>query len=384
MLQVLETLLAQGDLVNAEATLRLLLAGGVQLATTHHERLLDLLVRYLTAARIGPGDFDRSWRSTLEIVEKTLPSSPLAFRLGEIRKAYLDELPIEIRPQATAVFPSWGFSGQAEPFSDLVKMIGDSYAASGERHRALERYVQASLLDPGNAEASLYLVNLLSEYSQELDPKDVLFDQLAEMLPTSDDRIRPRDWSNVLRLHFLMGTVLERRARWGPDESPRGAIFHWQQALAAERHLALASNAPPPVPLLHEKLGGAYRAVGEVQAAVQQYLEGADEYRALNDPQRARTLVAQAAEIGAPKVSPADDRTPASQDQIAATTTYSSTTATTDTTTGMTRSAYAGHLPATASTLPWLGMTGLGALGAALCLRRLRQKETRRRATAAS
>src|SRR5262249_9828097 len=162
-----------------------------------------------------PPEFTRSWQAGLESAERSLANPS---RSAEIRKAYLGELPVAVGPSAPPVFPGWQHSVQAATFSSLLKAIGDAYAASGERSRAIERYAQAFVLDPANTEAPLYLVNLLAEYPQELDPQGHLFDQLLAALPPRQAVTEAKDGSDLLRLHFLLGTVLERRARWGSEE----------------------------------------------------------------------------------------------------------------------------------------------------------------------
>jgi len=349
LLRIIDLFLVQGDLEKAEASLRGLLKNPDCLDTEGHVQLLELLVRYWTSARVSPEEFATSWTTSLDALGDIADS---ASRVQEVREAYLGDLPLEAGAQATSAFPEWEISGQA--FSAFVEMIGDAYATSGNRRRALERYSQAFVLNPANTDACLYMVNLLSEYQGELDPKGGFFDELVGGLPSTLELSEGRDLGDVARLHFLIAAALESRANLGPEESPRGAIFHWRRALEAEQQISLASNIPlKAISMLHEKLGGAYLALGNAQEAVQQDLRGAEEYEALKDEQGAQLLLARAAGIQAqerplPAETAAEiahaDFTPSAESTMAS-------------------------LPKTASSEPLVGLLGVISIGAALRLR---------------
>jgi tetratricopeptide (TPR) repeat protein len=370
-------------------------------------KFADLFLRYLVEAQIDPPRFTHVWDQPSQRLQKAL-APPMSERIGEIRSAYLANLPTDWQPYAAAsLFPSWSDTDRVGPFSDLLKRIGDAFAEEGDPHRALERYAQATSLNPADHGGDLYLASLLVEHRQRLDPQGELLARFVHERGAQPENLRePKDLEQLVFLHSLLAADARDHQRWGPEDDPQTAIYQWQQALEANSKLvAVAPEQAHQRPALYEQLALAYEGLGDPEKAAAYRVAAR-----IDDPSRVNLQARTAFEEPGGVISldhhwdtSTSYRNQWSQNSMSRKSSaqrigYTTGTAgtgpqsfpTTANTTGTTTIAstevtsthwhvessdsiaVSGSLPATASPWPAMGLTGLLSLGAVLAIRRIR------------
>jgi hypothetical protein len=162
-----------------------------------------------------------------------------------------------------------------------LKMTGEIYDRRSEPRQALPRYWNAWILENRNTDAALYAANLLADNAPSLDPAGELFNTLLRRIfETKGEFLNTGDKLGAQRLNILLGSIFDRRQKWGNEADPFGCIFHWRRALWLEGGLAAKDKDAAREAVLHQRLGEAYQhahrdpdAWPEYAAAVEKFEE---------------------------------------------------------------------------------------------------------------
>jgi tetratricopeptide (TPR) repeat protein len=258
------------------------------------ERLLTVLVRHYVNTSLSPDAFVKDeWRHLEYLASR---HHRLQLAVMEVRLAFTGDFKARIQgslSEPVQPFPEWSrFESRAKSgekaFPRLLKNIGDFYyqstGAKGDcrdPEKAIARYAAALSMDPMNTESALFTSAILRDYSSRLDPRHALYDQLVDRIVASDGIDSPQDWANLMKTHFLLGSIFERDKKWGSEGERRSAIFHWSLALRAKdkvRQLDPEHNAPL-TPGLNHSLAQAYKAIGRNDDSFDQFLLAARQFK---------------------------------------------------------------------------------------------------------
>lgn len=92
----------------------------------------------------------------------------------------------------------------------MLKRTGDLLRQAGKFREALPGYSAAWAL-AGDSEAVLDAASLLREQRQLIDSNGQLFDQLLQgIFEVRGMQYSKQDWPNILRLHTILGTIVEQ------------------------------------------------------------------------------------------------------------------------------------------------------------------------------
>ncbi len=197
------------------------------------------------------------------------------------------------RAEAEKLFPYWTqLPWQREPFSRLLKMLGDHWALQQNRREALVRYTAAWFVNPNNTEAALFMATILREDGRAYDPQSRLYSQLTQAyeaknafekfvgiltkpLPGGGDvaaksvlaRETNEEIEQIMQIYLLLGSA---------QNNHRLSVL--LQAARAEDRLQQRTNAEV-APGLHVELGNAYARVGDVDEAKRQYSLAIDAFQ---------------------------------------------------------------------------------------------------------
>ena len=254
------------------------------------ERLLTVLVRHYAITSLDPDAFVKDeWRPLDNLASR---HHRLRSAVTEVRLAFTGDFKAVIQaPLSGPVqpFPEWWrLERNVKPgerdFPKLLNNIGDFYYQSVGRNdecrdpvKAISRYTAALSLDPYNTRAALFTSAILRDYYRKLDPAQELFNQLMDVTFHSGGIYEktskaPADWANLVRMHFLLGSIFERAKVRGSEDDPRSAIFQWNRAIVAENKLRELDRNYPPTPGLHQSLATAYKVANEPGKAFEQFL----------------------------------------------------------------------------------------------------------------
>lgn len=298
--RVVERLLEEGNLDSARDYLQASFQSGTP---ESYPDLVVLWARYLTAAKVGPGE---DFRNTLKL-PPGWRDGPAGARIGLIEEAYAGELPLVLDPDQGMLYASF-WSDDKEVFSNLLRMLGEGFLRAGRHREALHSYALA-WSSARNMDAAVDLASLLLAKREKVDPQGQVIDQLVSILfAGKGEAYLGGDWPNILRFHTVLGTIFERQDRWGSSGEPRSAIFQWERALQALQRLEGTADAPDRnlAPGLHARLGTAYEAVGRNKEAVSQFLLAGEQYVKLGWPDNARAPVRQAEALAPTSVEEAE------------------------------------------------------------------------------
>jgi tetratricopeptide (TPR) repeat protein/peroxiredoxin len=280
------------------------------------DRLLTILVRHYAVTSLAPDRFLKDAWPQLKELQKRRPT--LDRILEEIHIAFAGDFgPAITEPFAAPMTPfaAWWRLGENYPpgkkaFPELLKKIGDWYyqptdadGKSRDAAKALARYTAAWSLDGQNTEAALFIAAVLRDHPR-LDPANELYHRLIEALFQVKGALYQNhpdtatDWANLMRMHFLLGSIFESDRKWGSESEPKSAIYQWSFALRAEDELRKRDKNYPPTPGLHQHLGQAYKATNERKKSLEQFLCEAEESAELGDLQAARSALVNASDLG--------------------------------------------------------------------------------------
>ncbi len=279
------------------------------MALPAYHKLIPQLVRYLTAATIGPDEFSENWEELLSSVRDEV-HEPAAAQIGDVLDLYGRDFPVTF--DEAEIRSLWGSALREdmddETTSAFLTAVGNAFLKESDPVRALQRYAMAWGLDPTNSDAVLYVANLLRELPERLDPKGAILEELISALfEEKGEAYLAGDLENIVRFHTLLGSIFERRGEWGSLADPRSALFQWHSALRAQQELVDQQDASAlrSVPGLHEKLAAAYRAVGDNARAQEYYAEAAEQFEALGNQAAADRVLAYADDLGTGVEAPA-------------------------------------------------------------------------------
>ncbi|HVT60491.1 MAG TPA: BON domain-containing protein [Thermoanaerobaculia bacterium] len=300
---LLETLILQGDLGDSRRLLERVFtktgwAGDPALA----DQEINLLAGYLTAAALGPKEFQRDWQPRLA---RDVPgmSARVAAKVQLLEQAYLSDLPVIVNvPDGHEFTRAWQASSvESEILSRLLKAIGERAAADGAEQAAMALFA-LSWSSAENINAAVHLVAVLQESSGRLDSDGGILQALIDALfkGRSEAYLRA-DWPNTFRLHTVLAGIFEQQQRWGDTAEPASAIFQLVRAIRASENLnASAAAALEAVPALHARLARAYKEVRELPSRVlEEYLLATKGYLACGRPGAAETVLFQARRVEA-------------------------------------------------------------------------------------
>lgn len=249
------------------------------------QQLLAVLVQYHATAKATPEQFRISEGDRLSRLAVRGPQ--LARAVAQLRTAMRNDLPIVVdHNQATMLFDAWApQQWKVRPFGALLKTFGDAYDKAGDHRQALASYALAWAIDPANTDAALYAAVTMSDHSTALDPSGRLLKRLAEGLFNQKlIAYADLDWTNILRLHTVLGTIFERQGKWwGTPGDSRTALAQWTFALRAEGHVKEQDPASAPSPGLYQHLADCYEKKGDAAQAWENHVRAA---RAFLDAQK--------------------------------------------------------------------------------------------------
>lgn len=261
------------------------------------QRLLAQLVRCYAELSLDPAAFDKTeWPAMVPLIEgpsgRAVREIRLAFA-GPLEAAFYDRY--ELGPVRAWREEPW----KAQPYSLLLRRLGDGYRRHGRFDDALARYALAWSLNPEDVEAALYAADLLQEEPKILDPENRLLNQFIEKLFESKAKAYlGNDWLNILRLHTVLGTIYVRQEKWGTPNSPRGALFQFEHALRAEKEYRAKNPKFPESPGLHAQLANVYLHLNRRGDAGEQYLAATEVYMKEGHGKEAREMLDRVRPIG--------------------------------------------------------------------------------------
>lgn len=283
-IRVVERLLAEGNLDSARSYLQTSFESGTP---ESYPDLVVLWVRYLTAAKIGPGE---DFRNTLKL-PPGWKDGPAGALVGMVEKSYAGELPLVLDPDEGSLYASF-WRDDKEVLSNLLRMLGEGFLRAGRYQQALHSYALA-WSSARNMDAAVDLASLLLTQREKVDPQGQVIDRLVSVLfQGKGEAYLGGDWPNILRFHTVLGTIFERQGRWGSSDDPRSAIFQWERALRALQQVR--TGEPNLAPGLHAHLGTAYKAAGRQQEALAQFLLAGEQYVKAGWPETAMAPLRQA------------------------------------------------------------------------------------------
>ena len=274
--------------------------------------LLIPLVRHYARSFVWRVDFLATEWPLLQTLAKK--HTNLAVGLGEIHDAFVKDLEPSadlFRRRDLAAFPFWTGNGLPHPgayegcraFAALLGHIGDDYLNRvGEQgspapdqtvnaRMAYAHYAAAWTIDRYNTQAAVACATVLHDYSSLLDRDHRLYDQLVASMFEGEQRKyaiqggTADGWLNILRMHFVLGSIFAQEKRWGSETEQRSAIFQWNLALTAKPEVYRSNSRDDycRVPGLHRNLAEAYSAVGRKDDSFDQYLFAARDYTVRGD-----------------------------------------------------------------------------------------------------
>jgi tetratricopeptide (TPR) repeat protein len=288
-----EMLLGRGQQESAVRELRRALE--IWAAEPDAQRLLAVLVRYFVAARIDPRQFRKNEWPALRSLSERGPR--LAPAIKQIATAYEGKVPTFVeRGSARGFFDAWSpESWKSEPFSRLLKTIGDSYDRAEQPRQALALYSGAWSLDPTNTEAALYVALILRDHADGLDPGGRLLSRMTEsVFEEKGIAYQKQDWLNILRQHVLLATLFEKEGKWGPRGNPRSAIFQWTNALRADDRIRQRDPNFPLSPAIYLHLGECHMRVGDPDLAWNAYAKASYAFLKSSKPEDAAAALERA------------------------------------------------------------------------------------------
>lgn len=187
----------------------------------------------------------------------------------EIETVFLGTLPPGFS-EAAASFRDWEY-GQDGSLATVLRGVAGFYEAQGQPDMAIGRY-GAGWQIAHEPSCAVHYASLVSR-NPTLDPDGSLINRLVEDVFMEKARLYMiEDWTHILPLHIALGTIFEEQKKWGETGDPRGALFQWQHAIAADAEVRKKNPSFPPSPGLHAHLGNIYRAIGKKDDAIKEFL----------------------------------------------------------------------------------------------------------------
>jgi len=199
----------------------------------------------------------------------------------------LEDIPSDIR--------AWCEIGQGRAIAKLLAFAGNQRSAEREPQQALARHAMALTIDPPNTDAALHVAAILSGSSDVVDREGKLRDQFINRIFNQKNDIYShpdltvQDYQNLLTLHLILAEALAQHPR---GSSTSAADFQWRKAKEVEQRLRQIDASSPPAPVLHERCGAYYAATSRPALAAAEYLDAAEGYRRLGQPDDQQRIIA--------------------------------------------------------------------------------------------
>ncbi len=282
--ELVETALQGQEYEIAAQTLDSALVAPYWPQNSYYPELIIMLAKYFTVANVSPQQYRERWQPRLlQVLSANYPNASINTMLRQIDRLYSDTTASEI-PRLDFLggryeYQEWVHNeDDRKIISDFLKMVGDSYFHSRNYRKALSCYTRAWNVDEQNAVAGVYLVNLLLEHPQDIDPSGEILRNLVEELFYGKGQMylqEIKNWEDIARFHVLLGIIFERQEQYGPEKEPRSALFQWNRAIEA-LNKAKKTEMILSVPDLYGRMGKGYAAVNEGDKSWHAYVNGAE------------------------------------------------------------------------------------------------------------
>lgn len=249
------------------------------------ERLMAALLGAYAAQEVTPPLFRTREAPRLHKISSIHNS--LTEMIKEIEAAFLGTFPFDPREAAVGL-AAWRSNQQsAQTMAVVLEHIADFYATNEQPKMALGRY--GAGWEIAHAPQCAVKYSSLLSRNAGLDPDDRLVDRLVEdIFIEKGQAYIMGDWTHILPLHIALGTIFEERGKWQENGDPRGALFQWQHAIAADVEVRRRNLSTPPSPGLHVHLGNVFRAIKRNEDAVREFLTAGEGFIAAGDLAEAR------------------------------------------------------------------------------------------------
>lgn len=236
-------------------------------------------------------------RALLGVVAATLASQhidprrfndlPVASRIAALRNdpligAGAGEVLLLYRGNADPAQYRWWRSPRDEFFAALIRDVGASRAASGEKQQAEACFKLALDYSAGtDPDAFVELAGLYFVQKRVAELDALAREYEAPLFAAKAATIAARDYAAEYRFHIALGTMYAYMQRWGSDDEPASAIFQLTQAqrAAADYNRALTWGTKIPTdPKSIELLATAYASVNRPERAIALRIEAAEAY----------------------------------------------------------------------------------------------------------
>jgi tetratricopeptide (TPR) repeat protein len=235
--------------------------------------------------------------------------------VDELYKAGSSVLPVVVQRPRTRTVPGFGWFSSRErdevvsaAFATFVIRAAQPFAAMREGvmdnpRQALARYLLAYSIG-NSSDGAERAAWVLSKSFKQLDDHAQIYDQLVRtfldekgLLYQIRYKTKP-DWENILRMHFLLGTLFESKGEWGDETKRDSAIYQWQHAVAAEAKVReFGDGKEYSAPGLHEHLGNAYLETKQPDKALTSYLTAGETYLKRGEKDKAREILMQVTKL---------------------------------------------------------------------------------------
>jgi tetratricopeptide (TPR) repeat protein len=269
---------------------------------------LAVIMRYYSKVSVSPEDYQRVKRE--ELLDLVKRNRLLKGPVNEIDIVFTGDFGTTFEPNQTrATFPSLAKDNDARPaLITLLKMTADYYYREAGKNdqnskMALARYVAAWNLNRKKTDCAVFAAAVLRDYPEVDANRQIYKEFIDSLMDEKGSRYRENpetaeDWDNLLRLHFLLGSLFEKDKAWGPEYEVRSATFQFGRAVKAEKELQRLRPDSRPSPNLHVHLGDAFQEIKQPKKAWDQYLVAAEGYIKLKDPDAAKKMLQKAKELG--------------------------------------------------------------------------------------
>ncbi len=295
--ELLEGLVKQGKLTDADRHLRSVLAHSPWWTEASFAMLESAFLRHLAAARVDAAAFERDWRPFFSETAPPGAEDAPSRLVARIDRAYKGGWgPVVRGGQIPAEFRPLRHPRGSAAFAEFLKMIGDHHARGresgrGDPKRALECYSLAFTLEPENTEAGIYTANVLLNSSETVDPEHRVIDEMiGELFAGKGSAYLGQDWEAILRFHTVLGQIFEKQGRF--EGGAHSARFQWEHALAAHERLASSDPSRPKIePAIHSGLARTYAKLDRGEDAWKHYLQAAEGFEIRGRKAEGRSMI---------------------------------------------------------------------------------------------
>ena len=203
------------------------------------EAALSIPVRHLTTTCVEPERFLMEYWPALDQLGNRRPH--LRRGTSEILTAFKGDLKpaIQAPRSGSPQFAEWSqletnTAEEEKVFPKLLVMIGNHYYGSSESSgrardpiKALALYAAAWSLNRHDTESALFTAGVLRDYVAQLDRDRQFYDAFVDAVIVGKSGLyskvskTPADWANLVRMHFLLGSIFASSRVWGLEDNRR-------------------------------------------------------------------------------------------------------------------------------------------------------------------